>query len=48
MIVKKTIITRNTPANCEYEEYNDEVDAPTECEYYKPITLDRIVEVEYV
>lgn len=32
------------PANCEYEDYNEDVDASTECEYYKPISLDRIVE----
>lgn len=34
------------PANCEYKDYNENVDAPTECEYYKPISLDRIGEEE--
>lgn len=29
------------PANCEYEDY-----ILTECEYYKPISLDKILEVE--
>lgn len=34
------------PSNCEYEDCSEDVDAPTECEYYKPISLDKILEDE--
>lgn len=34
------------PSNCEYEDYNEDVDALTECEYYEPVNLDKILEEE--
>lgn len=32
------------PANCEYVDYNEDVDALTTCEHYKPINLKWILE----
>lgn len=32
------------PANCEYVDYNEDVDTPTTCEHYKPINLKWILE----